>query len=231
MLKKYVSKSVEVRSRGTETNASPTIYAKKNVEMSDNAMVRAEYNRAIIANYIIQYKGGVVFAYGSDISDIVSYMPPYDIPSVVLAWNKDAGNTKYEKLSTEDLFVSPETATAHWDFIGGNAGISYANGTNTGFIPIEEVTIEGMGVKPITNDELRITVYPNPTTGELYIQSSKFKVQSVEVYDVYGRKQKSRKAEEQKGKWNMDISDLPNGIYFVKIYTEDGVVVKKVVKQ
>jgi len=39
-----------------------------------------------------------------------------------------------------------------------------------------------------------------------------------------------RNAEEHKGEWNMDISDLPNGVYFVKIYTESRVVVKKVIK-
>jgi len=52
----------------------------------------------------------------------------------------------------------------------------------------------------------------------------------VEVFDIYGRMQKNRKAEEQKGELNIDISDLSKGIYFVKIRTENGVVVKRVVK-
>jgi len=29
-----------------------------------------------------------------------------------------------------------------------------------------------------------IILYPNPTTGELFVQSSKFKIQSFEVFDV-----------------------------------------------
>jgi len=65
----------------------------------------------------------------------------------------------------------------------------------------------------------------------------------VEIYDVLGRKQKSRRAEEQKGENSLnpdfqkaplvedgvviDISDLPSGVYFLKVNNT----VKKIVKQ
>ena len=89
----------------------------------------------------------------------------------------------------------------------------------------------GSGVAE-TKSDLSIEVYPNPTNGEFKIESSTFKVQSVEIYDVYGKKQKSRMAEKQNGEgiMVMDISNLANGIYFVEITTEKGVSVKKVVK-
>jgi len=86
---------------------------------------------------------------------------------------------------------------------------------------------EGVGVETITNYELR--VYPNPTTGQLTIENGELKIVNVEIYDVYGRKQKSRKAEEQK--IVIYISDLANGVYFLKISTEKGTVVQKIVKQ
>jgi hypothetical protein len=60
---------------------------------------------------------------------------------------------------------------------------------------------------------------------------------SVQVFDVLGRKQKaegrkaeSRKGEEEKGELVVDVSGLPVGGYFVKISTEKGVVVRKVVR-
>jgi len=74
-----------------------------------------------------------------------------------------------------------------------------------------------------------IQVYPNPTTGELKIENGELKIIGVEVFDVYGRKCLVSCVTRHEN--HFDISDLPNGICFVKITTENGVVVKKVVKQ
>jgi len=75
-----------------------------------------------------------------------------------------------------------------------------------------------------------IQIFPNPTTGELQIQSSKFKVQNVEIYDVYGRNL-TPQTPYPTPLTTINISHLHSGIYFVKITTDVGVVVKKVVKQ
>ena len=72
-----------------------------------------------------------------------------------------------------------------------------------------------------------ISISPNPTTGELRIESGKLKIESVEVFDIYGRMQKA----ECRKQHVLDISDLATGLYFVKIKTESGEVVRKVVKQ
>jgi hypothetical protein len=96
-----------------------------------------------------------------------------------------------------------------------------------------EETIE-LGIKEFEDG---ITIYPNPTTGELIVEiagdpessSGRNDVWSIEVFDIYGRKVFEQKAEggEQKA---IDISELQAGIYFVRIETEKGVVVKKVIK-
>jgi hypothetical protein len=89
-----------------------------------------------------------------------------------------------------------------------------------------------------------INLYPNPTTGELQVTSYELQVTNIEVFDIYGRKQKAE-SRKQKGNsppfmeaWQpqadgvvIDISELQAGIYFVKISTGAGAVVKKVVKQ
>jgi len=53
----------------------------------------------------------------------------------------------------------------------------------------------------------------------------------VEVFDVFGRKQKGE-SRRQKGERNVkiDISLLPAGVYFVKITTEAGITMRKVIK-
>jgi len=82
-----------------------------------------------------------------------------------------------------------------------------------------------------TPNKVELKVYPNPTTGQLTVVSYQLSVENVEVFDIYGRKQKAE-SRKQKGEGSvvMDISHLVTGIYFVKIYTETGEVVRKVVK-
>jgi hypothetical protein len=74
-----------------------------------------------------------------------------------------------------------------------------------------------------------IVLHPNPTGGEFKVQSLKFKVQSIEVFDVYGRNVFPHTAN-RIPHTVIDISHLQAGLYFVRITTEQGVVMRKVVK-
>jgi hypothetical protein len=71
-----------------------------------------------------------------------------------------------------------------------------------------------------------VTLYPNPTTGELQITNYELRIEGIEVFDVYGRKQKAESRKQNV----VDISHLPAGIYFVKIATETGIQTKKIIK-
>ena len=76
-----------------------------------------------------------------------------------------------------------------------------------------------------------ITIYPNPTTGELEIRNYESEIKSIEVFDVYGRKVSSHHLIPSSSNHLINISHLTSGIYFVKVTTEQGEVVKKVIKQ
>ena len=82
-----------------------------------------------------------------------------------------------------------------------------------------------VGIIPQEKEQLKI--YPNPTTGELTITNYELQITNVEIFDVYGRRQKA----EGRRQNVIDISNMKSGIYFVKIITDTGVIVKKVVKQ
>ena len=75
-----------------------------------------------------------------------------------------------------------------------------------------------------------ITLIPNPTSGELRIENGELRIEKVEVFDVYGRIHSSL-VTRHASLITINISHLPAGLYFVKIYTEAGMVVRKVVKQ
>jgi hypothetical protein len=76
-----------------------------------------------------------------------------------------------------------------------------------------------------------ITFASNPTNGELRIKSEELRVESVEVFDVYGRALLTSSNFLTFTETSVDISHLQTGIYFVRIATEQGIVVKKVIKQ
>ena len=78
--------------------------------------------------------------------------------------------------------------------------------------------------------ENRINVYPNPTTGELRVESGELRVENVEVFDIYGRKHEGTKARKDESTKEINISGLPAGIYFIKISTENGIFVEKIIK-
>ena len=78
------------------------------------------------------------------------------------------------------------------------------------------------------NYSANINIYPNPVNGRLYIETLT-QTQTIEIYDIYGRRQVSEIMSRQ-GNLTIDVSDLNNGIYFVKINTEKGNIVKSIVK-
>lgn len=73
-----------------------------------------------------------------------------------------------------------------------------------------------------------ITVYPNPTNGNVNV-NSKFNIQSIELYDIQGRILET--SLENSNDSTIDLSRRENGIYFLKIKTENGSIVEKIVKE
>ena len=84
---------------------------------------------------------------------------------------------------------------------------------------------------PIVEKKQEITVKPNPTTGQLTINSEQLTISSVEVYDVVGQNVGANlRVRPENNEITIDVSHLANGMYFLKIQTENGIVMKKFVK-
>jgi len=92
--------------------------------------------------------------------------------------------------------------------------------------------LEYNSVNDITNDyEDKITVYPNPTTGELRITSSELQITDVDIFDISGKKISSQHLTPSSSDHLINISHLQTGFYFVQLQTEYGLITKKVVKE
>ncbi len=83
-----------------------------------------------------------------------------------------------------------------------------------------------VGLENNSTDRSGIEIYPNPANDKLYISEKNYAVNSIEVFDVNGRNIKSVEKLS-----SIDVSNLSNGIYFIRIKTDKGEFNKKFVKE
>jgi len=89
------------------------------------------------------------------------------------------------------------------------------------------IIVSKEGITTITFGE-QILVYPNPTMGMIFVETHGLvSLQSVEIFDIFGRVVEIAHPPLRRGLGGL----LPNGIYFIRIQTENGVITRKVVKQ
>ena len=93
------------------------------------------------------------------------------------------------------------------------------------------LTANGNDFVRITNigvdeNQMNVKIYPNPTSGQLSIEAEE--MTSVSVYDLLGQCVMQMSAED--GQATLDMSQLQNGIYFIKVNAANGSAVQRVVK-
>ena len=143
--------------------------------------------------------------------------------------------TKYDK----DFANPPETITT--PFISNPADIGYSKETDTLAIPIgNDVVFVGFesdtttSVQFLQNEEIALTVFPNPVTDQSYIE---FELENdldlnLQIMDNQGRLIKTLLTGSQpsgKHKVLLAGSDLPSGIYHLSLQTRSATVTRKLV--
>lgn len=71
-----------------------------------------------------------------------------------------------------------------------------------------------------------ISIYPNPTSTQLIIDTEQ-NINEVNILEITGRNVMIIKENTK----TINVVDLPSGIYFLKVFSEDGAITKKFVKQ
>ena len=150
---------------------------------------------------------------------------------VTMAWDAVEGAKGY------DIFVN--TATVQDYHMGYTNGTAYVAGTNnegtlefyvvafndeTESEPSEVYTIviQGEAIEELSSS---FNVYPNPVKDKLYIETEA-EVEEVVVYDIYGRQQLAVSGQQSA----ISVTNLNAGVYFVKVVTGNGEVVKRIIK-
>ena len=72
-----------------------------------------------------------------------------------------------------------------------------------------------------------IKMYPNPVTSILSINSYTIELTKVEIFSSLGKKVK----EVTKDFKSINVGELSNGVYFVKAYSENKIITRKMIKR
>jgi len=85
------------------------------------------------------------------------------------------------------------------------------------------------GIENVAINQLNI--YPNPTKDEIYIKTD-LQIKKIEICDISGHHVEMRHATFlQNGVQTISISNLAQGVYIVKIYTDNDLIIRKIVKE
>ncbi len=129
--------------------------------------------------------------------------------------------------------VEPIYANEYSLFVGSGEGV-YRYDLKA--LPEVSDTVDQIEYPPLTNQEIEvatsdqnITIYPNPVSGMLTIQSSSM-IQSVSIYDLGGKAVKQTTVEG--GTAIIDLSGLDAGMYLVGLQETGGkLIMDKIIKQ
>ena len=151
-------------------------------------------------------------------ADMTTVLKPYSAitPNAqASAWTKDSVD-----------YVATATETRYFAIGGKGTLTTTADQINVRIDDINITKVSGTaGIKTNNLNEL-VSMFPNPTTGILNISSTEANV-SFEIFNVIGDKVLSNSL--AKGNNSIDLSNLSNGAYFVKINSNNQVSTKKVI--
>lgn len=191
----------------------------------DSSAIARFYGFDAGIGYSYGYNGGKLNGLVDDVrvwnvertqGEIVSYansdLPASLLPTALVAQykmnqgNSGANNSSITTL-TNEVATGP-TGTLENFSLNGNSS-NWINETNTN---VTLGTIEEMG------KNVKFKIYPNPSTGIFNISISE--IATMEVTNILSKQIKSQKA--TIGNSVLDLSDVANGLYIVKITTANG---------
>ena len=155
---------------------------------------------------------------------------------VLLEWTGDANTSSYDICenaevianTTETSFVVKNLSLGwHCFKIVGVNGIKKSEPSELQCVElIEEPEEPEESIEELTSSLL---LYPNPVNDRLYIETE-VEVEEVVVYTITGVVVGQQTTVNGQQTSSIDVSNLKNGVYFVKVVTENGKAVKRIIK-
>ena len=188
----------------------------------------------------------VIALYGNDMTSVGAvsiYSSEFSIPqnlavtdntsNIVVSWDAVENATSYEVFRNGKFLANAVTTSyTDGDFLKGDeccyqVKTVFENNNKSALTKEICVTATGDMVEELNS---RLEIYPNPANEMLYIDTE-VEIENVVIYDIFGRAQNLRISESQNLRISINVSGLNAGIYFVKINTNEGNIVKRIIKK
>lgn len=134
-----------------------------------------------------------------------------DLPNNILPYIKKDASTQF--------IITAENMTG--------SSVTFSSTTDSEFAPVLNLAY-GQTPTGIKESETRenIYIYPNPTSGKLTIETGDLKIDKIQLTDITGKILQNTENSNV-----LDVSGIAIGMYFVTIYTENGIFTKRVMKE
>ncbi len=120
-------------------------------------------------------------------------------------------------------------------------GVRYQTGSDTayGWVKVNVTAVQNVLIKEFSlgspvagvnsnNKNNFIIVYPNPAIDKIYIEHTNNDEMEINLLDIVG-KQVGEETKSENPTTEIDVSGLSEGVYFMKVSTNEGVLTKKIV--
>jgi len=148
---------------------------------------------------------------------LLSYLAKTDIP--ISSATIDASDNSIVHLVTESALPINTDIFFNTSGIKGSDTYPVLGGTNSALIYTNIFEI----------DKNNISIYPNPSTGQFTINSKNLSEYQIYIKDISGKKIKQLKINKKES--IIDISEYPNGIYFLTLQSNKEQLTRRLIKQ
>lgn len=116
------------------------------------------------------------------------------------------------------------------DYANQEIYIAFVNTTSNGFkLYLDSIYVRENDPLSIDEEEIIVSVFPNPVVNTLQLTTGNAKIQSVIIHNSYGQ-MVSEETFDHQNEVLVSTSTFQSGVYFVSVKTNLGVVRKKIVK-
>ncbi len=147
----------------------------------------------------------------------------------IIGYNIYAGDELYRFQTENSLYNLEGSSNCGIDFLlyyGGAEFLAHVTAVyNPGPVEsgyTETVLIQGAAIKVADYEYSKAAIFPNPSSGIIHIENQD--IQTIQIYNIAGQKIKELAPQTQ-----LDLSEFSKGIYFLKLISDKGVLVNKII--